>query len=299
MHRRTFLQNAAMLTAGSLLFRQQAFASFFTRPPQLRMLRNNVGIFTERGGSIGVMLGKEGIVVIDSQFADTAPHMIEAVKAQSTNPFRYLLNTHHHNDHTNGNIALKGLVEGAVAHANAAANLKAMSEKNGTQEKTYIPELTFTDEWKLKLGDEKITGHYFGAGHTNGDAVYAFENSNVWHVGDLMFNKRHPFIDRSTGASISNWIKTLDTLHGKADKDTIIIFGHALNPGEEAGTREDLKKFSAYLQQLLSFAEAEVKKGVTREAFIAYKEIPGVTEWKGNGIERPLTAAYEEVTSRK
>jgi len=299
MHRRSFLRHAGLFTAGSLLLRQQAFANMFTRPPQLRMLRHNVGLFTERGGSIGVLLGKEGTVVIDSQFQDTAPHMMEAVKAQSGSPFKYLLNTHHHNDHTNGNIVLKGIVEGAVAHKNAASNLQAMAEKNNTVEKTYVPDLTFTDEWKLKLGDETIKGHYYGHGHTNGDAVYVMENSNVWHVGDLVFNKRHPVIDKNHGADISNWINILDKLHAKADKDTLIIFGHSRNPGEEAGGRGDLKKFGAYLQQLLQFAEAEIRKGTTREAFIAYTAIPGVTEWTGNGIERSLTAAYDEVISRK
>lgn len=297
MQRRYFLRNTALVTAAGLmgfdslaaLFRQSAF--------NIRMLRNNVGIFTERGGTIGFHLGKEGITIIDSQFADTSPHLIEELKKQSAQPFRYLLNTHHHRDHTEGNIAFKGMVEHVIAHGNAATNQRNAAEKAKTTDKQLFPDQTFTEELKLKLADEKLKGYYFGAGHTNGDAIYHFENANVFHMGDLMFNKRHPFVDRSTGANIRNWIKVLEKVQKKADKNSIIIFGHSLNPGEETGSREDLKAFADYLQKLLAFAEAEIKNGVSKEAFIKNTAIPGVTAWSGQGIERPLTAAYEELTT--
>src|SRR4029079_18768110 len=96
--------------------------------------------------------------------------------------------------------------------------------------------------------------------HTNGDAVYHFEDANVLHVGDLMFNKRHPFVDRSAGANISSWIKDLDKIIKKSDRDTIIIFGHSLNPGEETGTTEDVKKFQDYLCKVLPCAHDSLKK---------------------------------------
>jgi cyclase len=94
---------------------------------------------------------------------------------------------------------------------------------------------------------------------------------------------------------MASWIRDLDKIIHKADKDTIIIFGHSLNPGEETGNTEDLKKFQDYLGKTLAFAEQEIKKGVSKEDFIKNTSIPGVTEWSGQGIERPLTAAYEEM----
>jgi hypothetical protein len=118
------------------------------------------------------------------------------------------------------------------------------------------------------------------------------------HVGDLMFNKRHPFVDRSAGANMTNWIKVLDSIIKSGDKNTLYIFGHSLNAGEETGSAEDLKKFQDYLGKVLAFAEQEIKKGVSKEEFIKNTAIPGVTEWSGQGIERPLTAAYEELTSK-
>ena len=273
------------------LFRTQAF--------NIRMLRKNTGIFTERGGTIGLNISKEGIIVIDSQFADTSAHLIEELKKQSTNPFKYLLNTHHHGDHTSGNISFKGIVEHVVSHENAKTNLEAAAEKSKSMEKQLLPDVTFGTEWKLKMGDAKVKGYYFGPGHTNGDAVYHFEDSNVMHLGDLLFNKRHPFVDRTTGANMQNWIKVLDKVRKKANKDTIFIFGHSLTPGEETGGLERIEKFQDYLGKVLKFAESEIKKGVSKEEFIKNTAIPGVTEWSGQGIERPLTAAYEELAAAK
>lgn len=263
------------------------------------MLRNDVGIFTERGGTIGFLLSKEGIVVIDAQFPDTAQHLIDDLKKRSSNPFRYLLNTHHHGDHTGGNIAFKDVVEHVVAHENSLSNQKRVAERNNSLDKQLLPDTIFKEDWKLKIGDETIKGDYYGAGHTNGDGVYHFEKANIFHAGDLMFNKRHPIVDRSAGANISQWIKDLDKIAKKADKDSIIIFGHSLNPGEETGTIEDVKKFQDYLGKVLSFAEQGIKKGVPKEEFVKNTSIPGVTEWTGQGIERPLTAAYEELTAPK
>jgi cyclase len=299
MHRRNFLRATGMLSASALLFQKNALASMLNRfDYNIKMLRNDVGIFTERGGTIGFLLSKEGVVVVDAQFPDTAQHLIEDLKKRSTSPFRYLLNTHHHGDHTAGNLAFKGIVEHVVAHENSLKNQKATAEKSNKLADQLLPDMTFKEDWKLKLGDETIKADYYGAGHTNGDAIYHFEKANIFHAGDLMFNKRHPFVDRTAGANISQWIKDLDKITRKADKDSIIIFGHSLNAGEETGTTENVKKFQDYLGKVLLFTEQEIKKGVSKEDFIKNTTIPGVTEWSGQGIERPLSAAYDELTSK-
>ena len=299
MHRRNFLLNTSLLAGAGIIFQQKAMAAFFqTYDFNIRMLRNDVGIFTERGGTIGFVLSKDGAIVIDSQFADTATHAIEEIKKRNTTAIKYLLNTHHHGDHTSGNIAFKGMVEHVIAHKNSLINQQASAEKAKTVDKQLFPDQTFDKELKLKLGKEKIKGYYYGPGHTNGDAIYHIEEANIMHLGDLLFNKRHPFVDRSTGANMHNWITVLDKVQKKGNKDTIYIFGHSLTAGEETGTAEQLKKFQDYLGKALQFAEAEMKRGVSKEEFIKNTTIPGVTEWSGQGIERPLTAAYEEMVSK-
>jgi cyclase len=300
MHRRHFLRNSGLFACGTFLLQQRSLAAIFPRFDfSVKMLRNNVGLFTERGGTIGFHLSPEGPVVIDAQFPDTAQHLIDDLKSRSVKPVKLLLNTHHHADHTSGNIAFKGIVEHVVAHDNSLKNQKAVAEKNNSVDKQLYPDVTFAKEYKLKLDNEKITGHYFGAGHTDGDAVFHFENANIIHAGDLMFNKRHPFVDRTAGANIGSWIKDLDGIMKLGDKETIYIFGHSLNAGEETGTAEDLKKFQDYLSKVLAFSGQEIKRGVSKEEFIRNTSIPGVTEWTGQGIERPLTAAYEELSAAK
>jgi glyoxylase-like metal-dependent hydrolase (beta-lactamase superfamily II) len=299
MNRRNFLRNTGILAGTGLLLQNKAFASIFSHYDfNIKMLRNNIGIFTEKGGTIGFLLGKNGTVVIDAQFPDSATHLIEELKKKNTNPLRFLLNTHHHGDHTSGNIAFKGIVDNVIAQENSLINQKAVAEKNNNLDKQLLPDKAFKYEMTIKADDDKIDANYYGPGHTNGDAVYHFLNANIMHVGDLMFNKRHPFVDRSAGANMTNWIKVLDSIIKSGDKNTLYIFGHSLNAGEETGSAEDLKKFQDYLGKVLAFAEQEIKKGVSKEEFIKNTAIPGVTEWSGQGIERPLTAAYEELTSK-
>ena len=297
MQRRHFIRNTGLLAGSAFLFQSKVWAAFLkSNEFSLKMLRNDVGIFTERGGTIGFYLSKDGPLVIDTQFPDTVVHLIDEINKKTEIPIGILLNTHHHGDHTSGNIAFRNIVKQVVAHENSLANQKAVAEKQKTTEKQFFPNQTFEKELKLKTGNEKITGHYFGAAHTNGDAIYHFEHANIMHVGDLMFNKRHPRVDKSAGASIQNWIKVLDKIQKEGDKDTLYIFGHSLKAGEETGTAEDLKKFQDYLNKVLRFAEGEYKKGVTKEEFIKNTAIPGISEWTGGGIEWTLTAAFEEAS---
>jgi cyclase len=296
MHRRHFLRNTALLAGASLVFQKRALAEIFrTSEFKIKMLRGNAGIYTERGGTIGFVLSEDGIVVIDAQFPDTSKNFIAEAKKLKDKPFSYLLNTHHHGDHTSGNISFKGIVEHVMAHENSLANQKATAEKQNSLDKVLLPDLTFKDEAKVKIGNEKIKGYYFGAGHTNGDAIWHIEEPNVVHMGDLVFNKRHPFVDRSAGANMRNWITVLDKAVKEFNKKTIYIFGHSLVPGEETGTAEDIKKFGGYLSAVLAFTEAEIKAGKTKEEFLKATTIPGAPEWSGDGIQRPLTAAWEEL----
>jgi cyclase len=294
MNRRIFIRNTTLFSAGTLLFQKKALAEIFNVPAgSIKMIRKNVGYFTERGGTIGFQFGEKGIVVIDAQFPDTALHFIDEVKKLKDKPFAFLINTHHHGDHTSGNISFKGLAAHVVAHENSLKNQQAVAEKAKTVEKQLYPDTTFADTIKLKNGKTKIKGYYFGPAHTNGDAVYHFDDANVVHVGDLMFNRRHPVVDRTAGASIAHWAEVLDQVVKKFDKNTIYIFGHAADGYEVTGTASDLLAFRNYLQKLLEFTDAEIKAGKTREEFITNTVVPGAPEWKGNG-ERTFGAAWDE-----
>jgi hypothetical protein len=114
-------------------------------------------------------------------------------------------------------------------------------------------------------------------------------------MGDLVFNRRWAFIDRSAGASVKNWIQALDKAQQQFDKDTLFIFGHAFDPDKVTGYKEDLKAMQDYLSAMLDFVGRQIRAGKTREEILKTTAIPGVTEWKGDGIERGLQATYDEL----
>ncbi|HEV8080911.1 MAG TPA: MBL fold metallo-hydrolase [Chitinophagaceae bacterium] len=299
MKRKQFLQASTFTLAELTLADYKSFSYFFADPWKIRMLRNDIGIFTEKGGTIAFMLSKKGIVVVDSEFPEQAQHLIAELKKRSNNPFRLLINTHHHGDHTGGNIEFKNLVPHVVGHENCLANHKRVAEQQKTTGKQLFADTIFKDTWKTKIGKEKIKAHYFGAAHTNGDAIIHFEHANIAHMGDLVFNRRYAFIDRSAGANIRSWINVLDKTLSTFDNETLFIFGHAFDPEKVTGNKEDLKAMQNYLAKMLQFVEGEIKSGKSKEEILKATSIPGVEEWKGDGIQRGLTATYEELTGAK
>ena len=298
MNRRSFIQNSAFTIGALTMTQQNLLANLFPQTWKITMLTDNIGVFTERGGAIGFLLSKKEIVVVDAQFPEQSKRLIDELKKKSEKPFKLLINTHHHGDHTAGNISFKGIVEHVLAHENSLKNQKNAAVANKTEDKQLFPDQTFTDTWCQKFGKEKICLYYFGAAHTNGDSVIHFEKANIVHMGDLMFNRRHPFVDRGAGANMKNWIEVLDKTVKKFDTKTKYIFGHAGTGFEVTGKADDLKKFGDYIGQVLKFVEGEIKAGKTKDEVTKITALPFETEWKGDGLSRPLQAAYEELTAK-
>jgi len=298
MNRKIFIRNSFFTTAGLLLAQKNLLASFFQEPAwKIKMLNKESGIFTEKGGTILFTYTKDGIVVVDAEFPEQSKHLIDELKKQNDQPFQLLINTHHHGDHTSGNISFKGIVPHVLAHANSKTNQGISAQKNKTEDKQLYPDQTYTYTWCQNIGKENFCLYYFGAGHTNGDSLVHLEKANIVHMGDLVFNRRHPFVDRSAGASMKNWITVLDKAIEKFNKKTTYVFGHAADGYEVTGTAEDLKAFRNYLDKTLVFVEGEIKAGKSKDEIIKATSIPGAEEWKGDGIDRPLTAAYEELSA--
>ncbi len=297
MYRRNFLQKS-MLALGALTIGQQKIIKAMVQDPwKITMLTDNIGIFTEKGGTIAFHYSKDGITVVDAQFPDSAQHLIDELKKKNDQPFRLLINTHHHGDHTAGNIAFKGLLNRVLAHENSLANQKKVAAANKSEDKQLFPTQTFGKLWNEDAGKEKINLYYFGAGHTNGDSLIHFEHANIVHMGDLVFNRRHPFVDRSAGANMKSWMHVLDSAVKKFDNKTIFVCGHSGAGYNVQGSNTMLLAFRDYLGNVLKFVEGEMKAGKTKEEILKATTIPGSPEWKGDGIERPLQAAFEELSN--
>ncbi len=296
MNRRLFIQNSIFTLGALTIAQQKVFAALKIDAWKVTMLNETTGIFTEKGGTILFHISKKGIVVVDTQFPDAAAHLIDELKKKTEKPFKLLINTHHHGDHTGGNIAFKDLVSTVVAHQNSKINQEANAKKNKNEDKQLYPTKTYNEKWSKKIGKEKVTLRYFGAGHTNGDSFVHFEKANIVHTGDLVFNRRHPYIDKTAGANIKSWITVLNKATTTFNDSTKFVCGHAAKDYDVIITKDDIKAFANYLQKVLDFTQEQITAGKTKEEILKATIIPGAEEWKGDGIERPLTAAYIELT---
>ena len=142
---------------------------------------------------------------------------------------------------------------------------------------------------------------HYGRAHTSGDATITFERANVVHMGDLMFNQRHPVVDRPAGAIMRGWMGVLDKTVAAHAPDTTYIFGHANTGLSVTGDHTDLAKFRDYLGAVLAFADAQVKAGRSRDEVLAMRDpLPGFESFGPFGAPNArgsLTVAYEEITA--
>ena len=173
------------------------------QPAQLNVekVTDNVYVIIGSGGNVAFMPTSEGVVLVDDKFAQDGPQILAKVKAVTDKPIRYVLNTHHHGDHTGGNQALLAANAEIILHKNARANM-VKGEQPG------IPRLTFSDESQVFLGGREVVARYLGRGHTNGDVVIYFPSERVLHTGDL-FTNGAPFCDTNSNCSIKEWDETL------------------------------------------------------------------------------------------
>ncbi len=296
MKRRSFIKNTALTLGALALLNKTTLAVFLNDPTyKIKMLSDNMGVFTEKGGTILFYINKQGVVVVDAQFPDTAQHCIDEIKKLTPKKFEYLINTHHHGDHTAGNIAFKSIAKYVVAHENSLINQQKAAKKNNKEADQLYPDLTYDKLWSRKLKGERISLYYFGRGHTNGDSFVRFEKANVVHLGDLVFNRRYPYIDKSAGANIGEWIKILKEATDKFDDKTTYVCGHAGEGFDIVITKADVLLFRDYLSNLLKFGTESIAKGITKEDFMKTTAIPDSPEWKGDGISRSLEAVWEEL----
>jgi cyclase len=302
--RRDFLAASAAAAIAATFGRPRLIraVAIQAQEPVFTPIRRNVGHFMMRGGTIGWLVNPGGVIVIDSQFPPEAKACLDGLNSRSNNRgVDFLINTHHHGDHTNGNVSFRGAAKKVVAHAKADEHMRMPPGAAAPAADQLFPDTTFTETWSGEVGDERIRARHYGRAHTSGDIAITFERANVVHMGDLMFNQRHPVVDRAAGALMRNWMSILDRVPRDHDNDTIYIFGHANTGLPVTGPRAELAKFRDYLGAVLSFVEAQIKAGKSRDEIMAMREpltgFEGFGRFGNPGPRDALTCAYEEVTA--
>ena len=117
----------------------------------------------------------------------------------TTRKIDFLINTHHHGDHTSGNIVFRPAAAKIVAHRNVPALQKTQAADAKSEAQQAYADTTYDTTWSAKVGSETVSLKYYGPGHTSGDSVVTFQNANIVHMGDLMFYLRNPRVDRAAG----------------------------------------------------------------------------------------------------
>jgi cyclase len=294
-----FAASAIALGTTGRGFAQTAQTPAAPQPPQTSFdpLRANVGVFSGRGGSIGMLVAPDGVVVVDTQFPDTAKIALGNLRQWSSRKLDFVINTHHHGDHTAGNIVFQPEAVKLVAHRNVPALQKTQAAAAKTESPQAYADTTYDTTWSAKVGTETISLKYYGPGHTSGDSVVRFQNANIVHMGDLMFYQRNPRVDRAAGASIKNWIVILESVAKENPADAIYIAGHAKTNLPVTVTRADLLKFRDYFSGLLDYVQKGIAGGRSQAEIVKVASVPGFTDYEGSP-EGTIQAAYEELTAK-
>jgi len=251
-------------------------------------LGNGIHMLKGAGGNLGVSVGKDGVFLIDSQFAPLTEKVKAAIAKLSPAPVRFVVNTHWHGDHTGGNenFGKSGAI--IVAQDNVRARMSVEQFNSVFNDTTppspegALPVVTFADAVTFHYNGEDIWVFHVPNAHTDGDAVIQFKKANVVHTGDVLFNGFYPFIDISSGGSVKGTIAAADRILGAIDENTKLIPGHGPLADKEA-----LKAYRDMLADVSGKIEAMLKKGKTADQIKAAKPSAAYDAKWANGFMKP------------
>ena len=257
----------------------------------------NIYVLQGSGGNIGVSIGDDGTFIVDDQYAPLTDKIVAAIAELTDNPVDFVVNSHFHYDHTDGNENFGRAGALIVAQDNSRRRMETdqvLSGSNRPQpayDEVGLPKITFLESMRFYYNDNVVDVIYTGPGHTDGDAQVYFRDSNVLHTGDMFVRYGLPYIDQGNGGSTDGMIDALWTIAGLIDDDTIIIPGHG-----QLSTRADLLEFRMMLVTIRGRIKDGIARGLSADQLIAsnpargYAELPGATGW--------LSAAYVEYSGR-
>jgi cyclase len=208
------------------------------------------------GGNIGVSVGADGILIVDDQFAPLADKIAAALQQLNPGKLRFVLNTHHHGDHTGGNEAFGRREATIVAHSNVRTRLDA----DARIADVALPVITFDHSASVHFNAEEIKLLHVGTGHTDGDSIIFFTKANVVHMGDQYVSQGWPYVDFGSGGDVDGYIATQQAVLAKVKPDTKIIPGHG-----PLSTVEDLKAYNAMVVESVALVRKGMAEGKTLE----------------------------------
>ena len=195
-------------------------------------LGDGIYMLEGQGGNITVATAKDGIIMVDSEFAPLHDKIKAAIATISPLPVKYLINTHFHGDHTGGNapFAKDGAI--IVSEVNVKTRLAAGTTNGLTGVKTppaapeALPAKTYTGRYKIRMPGRVADLKHIANAHTDGDTYVWFKTANVLATGDTFTNGRYPNIDFANGGNINGMIAAADTYLKLTNGRSRIVPGH-------------------------------------------------------------------------
>ncbi|WP_289156393.1 MBL fold metallo-hydrolase [uncultured Pseudoalteromonas sp.] len=192
-------------------------------PVTAEKLSDSVYVLFGQGGNIAASVGEDGIYIIDDQFAKLSNDIKKTISDLKPGSAEFVINTHHHGDHTGGNENFAKAGAHVIAHDNVH---KRLEEKHGANS-DYLPRISFGHDLKLHFNNEHAHVVHYAHAHTDGDSVIFFNNDNIVHMGDIYFNFGSlPFVDVDSGGSVDGILAAVNDVIKQIDERTIVIPGH-------------------------------------------------------------------------
>lgn len=254
---------------------------------EFQTLSSSAYFFEAPGANLLVTPFREGLLVVDADFAENAPSVLEEVQNRTNSTVILLINTHYHGDHAGGNkvFALHGA--NIAAHQNTRSRLKLGLEINGEMvrapaPKDSLPNITYKQEARLYDGDEEILLIHPGSAHTDGDTIVHLRTANIIHMGDLFFNGGYPFIDIDSGGDLEGYMAAQELALSLSNDETIIIPGHG-----PVANREDLAKTLAMLREASTLIRELYEAGMSEAEVIAADPLADLNPSWGSAFYPP------------
>lgn len=270
------LSLSALLAIG-LMAALPLFAAAQTAPTiTTEKIAANVYLVSDSAGmgNVAVCYGPDGILVVDSKIEFLLAGLKEALAQINNQPPKFLVNTHCHFDHVDGN---RGFADGntrIIAHKATYDYMRQPQKLTGISDDLYpaltpatgLPDMIFADVLDLKFNGTTVQMVHIGPGHTGGDIVVIFTEENIMHVADLMFNGTYPYVGIDAGGSLNFMIETAAKVAELMDDKTIVIPGH--------GSLTTKAEFLAFYEMLATVRDNIVKAiqdGKTMEEVVTLK----------------------------
>lgn len=266
-------------------------------------LTPSIYVLRGQGGNIAVSLGADAVFLVDDQFAPLTPKILDAIRKLTDRPVRFVVNTHWHFDHTGGNENMGKAGALLVAHDNVRRRMSTkqfiefIKREELPAPPGALPIVTFSHGLTFHINADEVTAIHVPAAHTDGDALVHFRNANVIHMGDVYVRYGYPFIDLSTGGSLSGMIEAVDRALGIINGATKIIPGHGATGG-----RTDLRAYRDMLSTVRDRVARQATAGASLEQILASKPTAEFDAAWGGGFVKAndfVRFTYSDVSRRR